>query len=57
MGFFESQDIARRNTKLLLLLFFLAVASLVILTNLLVFAFINFQDTARIATQQYFYTW
>jgi Zn-dependent protease with chaperone function/uncharacterized tellurite resistance protein B-like protein len=57
MGFFESQDIARRNTKLLLLLFSLAVASLVILTNLLVFAFINFQDTARIATQQYFYTW
>jgi len=57
MDFFESQDIARRNTKLLLLLFFLAVASLVILTNLLVFAFINFQDTARIATQQYFYTW
>lgn len=57
MDFFESQDLARRNTKLLLLLFFLAVASLVILTNLLVFAFINFQDTARIATQQYFYTW
>jgi len=57
MDFFESQDIARRNTKLLLLLFFLAVASLVILTNLLVFAFINFQNTARIATQQYFYTW
>lgn len=57
MDFFESQNLARRNTRYLLLLFFLAVASLVILTNLLVFAFVNFQDTARIATGQYYFSW
>ena len=37
MDFFESQDIARRNTRLLLFLFTLAVLSLVVLSNLLVF--------------------
>ena len=57
MNFFESQDIARRNTKLLLFLFVMAVISLVLLTNLLVFAFINFQDSARMASGQYYYTW
>ena len=55
MNFFESQDIARRNTKLLLFLFFLAVLSLVVLTNLLVFALINFSDTARLSTGQFYY--
>jgi Zn-dependent protease with chaperone function len=36
MNFFESQDIARRNTGRLILLFSLAVISLVAITNLLV---------------------
>lgn len=57
MDFFESQNLARRNTRYLLLLFFLAVASLIVLTNLLVFAFANFQDTAHIATGQYYFSW
>lgn len=35
-NFFEQQDVAKRNTKLLILLFCLAVLSLVALTNLLV---------------------
>ncbi len=33
MNFFEHQDIARRNTRLLIILFFLAVAILVVLTG------------------------
>jgi Zn-dependent protease with chaperone function/uncharacterized tellurite resistance protein B-like protein len=57
MDFFESQNLARRNTRYLLLLFLLAVGSLVILTNLLVFAVVNFQDTAHIATGQYYFSW
>jgi Zn-dependent protease with chaperone function/uncharacterized tellurite resistance protein B-like protein len=57
MNFFESQDIARRNTKLLLVLFALAVLSLIALTNVMVFVFINFQDSARVATGMYYYSW
>jgi len=57
MDFFESQHLARRNTRFLLLLFLLAVASLIILTNLLIFVFVNFQDSARIATGQYYFSW
>ena len=34
--FFQQQDLARRNTKILVLLFTLAVLSLIVLTNLLV---------------------
>ncbi|MDA0977942.1 MAG: M48 family metallopeptidase, partial [Proteobacteria bacterium] len=56
MNFFESQDIARRNTRTLLALFLLAVLSLVLLTNALVFVAINF-DTARAATGNYYYNW
>ena len=41
----------------LLLLFLLAVASLIILTNLLVFALVTFPDTANIATGQYYLPW
>lgn len=41
MDFFESQHTARRNTNLLLFLFALAVLSLVLLTNLLVFFLLN----------------
>ena len=57
MDFFESQNLARRNTRFLLLLFILAVASLIILTNLLIFVFVNFQDSARIAMGQYYFSW
>ena len=57
MDFFEAQNLARRNTRFLLLLFLLAVASLIILTNLLIFVFVNFQDSARIATGQYYFSW
>ena len=40
MNFFKSQDIARRNTTLLVVLFALAVLSLILITNLiLMFAF------------------
>lgn len=35
-NFFQQQDLARRNTKILILLFILAVLSLIVLTNLLV---------------------
>ena len=57
MNFFESQDLARRNTKLLLFLFALAVLSLIVLTNLLVFILINAQDSASVATRQFHYSW
>ncbi len=56
MDFFQSQDIARRNTKLLLFLFGMAVMSLALMTNGLVFAFINFQNTAALATG-WVYSW
>ena len=55
MDFFESQDVARRNTKLLLVLFTLAVVSLIVLSNLLVFSIINFGDTARMESGAYRY--
>ncbi|OYW93668.1 MAG: peptidase, partial [Alishewanella sp. 32-51-5] len=35
-NFFQQQDLARRNTKVLILLFALAVLALIVLTNLLV---------------------
>ncbi|MFT6050720.1 MAG: Zn-dependent protease with chaperone function [Halioglobus sp.] len=40
MNFFEHQDVARRNTRLLTLLFLLAVLVLVLLTNVLVASFL-----------------
>ena len=42
MNFFEAQDSARRSTSLLILLFLLAVAGLLVLSNILVFEFIYF---------------
>ena len=57
MDFFQSQDVARRNTKLLLFLFFLAVGSLVLLTNLLVFTLVNFQDAATMQNGVYYFSW
>ncbi|RLA45461.1 MAG: peptidase M48 [Gammaproteobacteria bacterium] len=42
MNFFEQQDIARRNTRVLVLLFLVAVALLIVLTNVAVAAFLFF---------------
>lgn len=45
MNFFESQDTAKRNTGKLILLFILAVLSLIVITNLLVMAVFSFAGT------------
>lgn len=42
MNFFEQQDIARRNTRVLLLFFLVAVALLIVLTNAVIAAFLWF---------------
>ena len=42
MNFFESQDMAKRNTGKLIFLFALAVLSLIVITNLLVMAVLSF---------------
>ena len=42
MNFFEAQDHARRNTGLLVLLFLLAIAGLLVLSNFIVFEFLYF---------------
>tara|TARA_B100002003_G_scaffold251259_1_gene293932 strand:- start:7723 stop:9609 length:1887 start_codon:yes stop_codon:yes gene_type:complete len=61
MNFFESQDVARRNTRFLIFLFFLAVLSLVLLTNLLVLVMINYGDTGAVTgavmKEQLNYSW
>lgn len=58
MNFFQYQDEARRNTKLLITLFLLAVVSLILLTNLLVFLFINFSDSTGVfLAQSWYYSW
>jgi Zn-dependent protease with chaperone function len=56
MDFFASQDVARRNAKALLVLFLLAVCGIAAMTNALVFLFINFQDTYRLTTGNFFYS-
>lgn len=43
MDFFKSQDDAQRSTRLLLLLFILAIASIVLLANLTVYLVLKFQ--------------
>ena len=45
MNFFEAQDAARRNTLSLILLFGLAVATLVLITNLLIFEVLAYKET------------
>lgn len=45
MDFFESQEVARRNTRKLVLLFVLAVITLVAITNLLVMATLGLMQT------------
>ncbi len=55
MNFFKSQDDARRNTGRLVILFSLAVVSLIVMTNLLVmfvFGYINVEQTGGINTEQ-----
>ncbi len=47
MNFFEQQDIARRNARLLLFLFLLAVALLILLTNVAVAAFLWLMDESN----------
>jgi hypothetical protein len=44
MNFFEAQDSARRSTILLIILFVLAIASLLVLSNLIVFDFLYFTE-------------
>ena len=45
MNFFESQDIAKRNTSRLIVLFTLALLSLIIVTNFLVMLILGFTGT------------
>ena len=44
MNFFEAQDSARRSTTLLIILFVLAIAGLLVLSNLIVFDFLYFTE-------------
>ena len=48
MNFFEAQESARRSTTLLVFLFVLAIASLLVLSNLIVFQFVYFQEFGRL---------
>jgi len=50
MNFFESQDVARKNTLWLVMLFSLAVISLVVLSNILVMMVFGYLDTETINT-------
>ena len=44
MDFFAQQDLARRNTRLLTLLFLCAVAALIVLTNAMLAGFLWWSD-------------
>lgn len=57
MDFFQSQDDARRNTKVLLFFFSAAVISIVMLTNLLILAVANYSNTYTVATGEFRYGW
>ncbi len=52
MDFFAQQDLARRNTRLLTVLFLAAVAGLILLTNALVAAFLWWGDGYNLYTGQ-----
>jgi Zn-dependent protease with chaperone function len=52
MNFFESQDKARKNTFQLILLFSLAVVTLIIMVNLLVMLAFGFIDNAQVSNAQ-----
>ncbi len=47
MNFFKSQDVARGNTRKLVILFLLAIISLIIMTNVLVMAVFGYLDAER----------
>ena len=49
MNFFEAQDSARRSSSLLILLFALAVAALLVLSNIIVFEFLYFIQYSELA--------
>ena len=61
MNFFEAQDKARRNTLWLVLLFTLAVAGLIVLTNLFLLSVYVYLKTEQFVvspeTLSYFYSW
>ena len=57
MDFFQHQDKARRNTKLLLALYAAAVISIVLLTNLLVIVVSGYFDSASLMTSSEGYDW
>ena len=61
MNFFEAQDKARRNTSRLVLLFILAVAGLIFLTNLLLLGIFVYSKTGQLDfsldTLQNYYSW
>ncbi|MDA9050537.1 M48 family metallopeptidase [Pseudomonadales bacterium] len=57
MDFFQHQDKARRNTKLLLALYAAAVISIVLLTNLLVIVVSGFFDSASLMASSEGYDW
>ena len=48
MNFFEQQDLARRNSRLLLVMFLIAVFGLIVLTNVLVAGFLYLGDDYNI---------
>lgn len=52
MNFFQSQDAARKNTKLLVLFFLTAVALLIVLTNLLVIGVVTFSQSPTITVTE-----
>jgi Zn-dependent protease with chaperone function len=48
MNFFEAQDSARRSTTLLVFLFVLAIAGLLVLSNLIVFEFLYYLESGSL---------
>jgi Zn-dependent protease with chaperone function len=50
MNFFEAQDSARRSTTLLVILFALAIAGLLALSNLIVFQFFYYLESGRLTS-------
>src|SRR4030067_2516737 len=48
MNFFESEDLVRKNTSLLVVLFVLAVVALIIMTNVLVMIVFGFIDSEQL---------
>jgi len=61
LNFFAAQDRARKNTGWLFLLFTLAVAGLILLTNLLLLGVLSYSQTGQLSfspqTLQYSYSW